>query len=133
MSKRRGALTFRRTSSIIPASMNNPCRLIDAGHFNKTIHVNNSAINNNFDSYQISHTESSSANSDHSQAISSKDICIEHNMLHMRSSSDNAKKFFNECYMNPNIGYLSEGTSGYGSENSSGRSSANCSCIQPKR
>ena len=128
LSNRRGQHTFRRPSSVAPTPLNHPRNIINPASY-KAKHSSSSTINNNYENFHETR-DSSSTNSDKSQAISSKDICIENRSIHIAESNENSSR--RDCNENSSImncGYLSEGTSGYGSGNSSARSSANC----PKR
>ena len=126
-SKRRGKHELQKSSSIIPASMNNPCRLIDAGAMRKF------STNINAGHYPVEHIENSSSISERSQVVSSRDINIESNSFHVPANIDSRDRYLNKFNSLTNFGYLSEGTSGYDSENSSARSSANYSSRQSKR
>ena len=127
LSKKRGEHRFRTPSTVVPESMNNPCKLLDAGYLHK------SSAAGNIGHYAASQMENSSSVSDRSQAVSSKDINIDSTYLQLNSHIDTKDGYLNTCNSYSNFGYLSEGTSGYESENSSARSSANFTSRSSKR
>ena len=127
-SKKRGKHKFRTSSTIVPDSMNNPCKLLDTfGLSHKSLAATN------IGHYSTFQGEKSSSISDRSQAVSSKDINIDSSYLRLNSNNDLKGGYLNTCNSFMTFGYLSEGTSGYESENSSARSSSNFNNHAPKR